>query len=203
VVDRWGNAVSLTQTHGSYFGCGVTIPGTGILLNNAMSRFDPRPGRPNSVGPGKRILHNMAPTLILRGGKPLYSLGLPGGRRIASVVAQYVLDLLDRGASPVDALWSAKVHTEACEPLLIEGERMSDEAWAAQENHYSEADFSLTSGKKRGWPPWTLSELEALGHQLRLVPNLGGTGHVLKISAAMKTVEGANGPFGWGHLAEG
>ena len=200
-ADRWGNVVALSQTHGSWFGCGVTIPGTGIILNNAMSRFDPRPGRPNSVGPGKRVLHNMAPTLVLRGGKALYSLGLPGGRMIPGVVAQYVMELLDRGAAPRDAIWSAKLHVEACEPVLLEGDRMTEDAFAAEENHYAEADFSLSGGKKRGWPPFTVQDLEARGHDMRFVPVLGGTGHVVRINTLLKLVEAANGPHGDGHIA--
>ena len=199
-ADKWGNLVALTQTHGTSFGCGVTIPGTGIILNNAMSRFDPRPGRPNSVSSGKRVLHNMAPALVLKGGKALYSLGLPGGRKIPSVVAQYVMELLDRGGAPLDAIWSAKLHAEACEPVLLEGDRMTEAAFAAEENHYAEADFSLAGGKKRGWPPFTAQDLEARGHDVRFVPVLGGTGHVVRINTLLKLVEAANGPYGDGHI---
>ncbi len=67
VVDRQRNMVSLTHTAVSLFGSRVVVPGTGILLSNGMMWFDPEPGKPNSVGPGKRALVNMVPALAFRG----------------------------------------------------------------------------------------------------------------------------------------
>ena len=76
-ADRAGNMVALTLTHGNTFGACVTVEGLGLILGHGMSRFNPRSGHPNSPGPGKRPLHNMCPTIVLRGGKAiLHSVGL-------------------------------------------------------------------------------------------------------------------------------
>src|SRR5690242_13242864 len=68
VVDRHGNMVALTQTLLSVFGSKVVLPSTGILMNNGIMWFDPRPGSPNSLAPGKRPLTNMCPAIASRDG---------------------------------------------------------------------------------------------------------------------------------------
>src|SRR5260370_38556953 len=80
-VDGEGMMVALTLTHGDALGAMVTVEGLGLMLGHGMARFDPRPGRPNSVGPGKRPLHNMCPTVVLKDGRAVLALGGPGGRR--------------------------------------------------------------------------------------------------------------------------
>src|SRR5439155_4032384 len=85
-VDAQGTMVALTLTHGNSFGAMVTVDGLGLVLGHGMSRFDPRPGRPNSPGPGKRPLHNMCPSIVTRDGKPVLALGATGGRRIVNTV---------------------------------------------------------------------------------------------------------------------
>jgi gamma-glutamyltranspeptidase / glutathione hydrolase len=96
-VDRAGNMVSLTQTLLSPFGSRIVSPSTGILLNNGVMWFDPRPGRPNSMAPGKRPLSNMCPVAAMRGGAPWLALGASGGRRILPAVLQISLMLADCG----------------------------------------------------------------------------------------------------------
>jgi gamma-glutamyltranspeptidase/glutathione hydrolase len=103
VIDREGMAVSTTQTLLSLWGSGVTIPGTGILMNNGMMWFDPEPGRPNSVGGGKKPLSNMAPAIVTRNGVALAALGASGGRRIMNCVAQLALNVIDRDLSMQEA----------------------------------------------------------------------------------------------------
>jgi gamma-glutamyltranspeptidase/glutathione hydrolase len=99
VVDREGNMVALNNTLLSRFGARVVLPKTGILLNNAINWFDPVPGRPNSLAPGKRPLCNMAPLVATRDGKPWFALGACGGRRIISAVTQLTAMLVDYSMS--------------------------------------------------------------------------------------------------------
>ncbi|PYM08056.1 MAG: gamma-glutamyltransferase, partial [Candidatus Rokuibacteriota bacterium] len=97
VVDRSRNMVSLTHTAVSLFGSRVVVPGTGMLLNNGMIWFDPEPGKPNSIAPGKRALVNMTPVLAFRRGRPYLTLGAPGGRKIVSAIPQVLATLVDTG----------------------------------------------------------------------------------------------------------
>jgi len=96
-IDRDHNMVSLTQTLLSRFGSKVTIPDTGVLLNNGMFWFDPEPGKANSIVGGKRPLSNMAPLLILKQGQPWVTVGASGGRRIIGAMTHITTDLLDFG----------------------------------------------------------------------------------------------------------
>ncbi|MBN9387529.1 MAG: gamma-glutamyltransferase [Chloroflexi bacterium] len=99
--DAEGNAVALTQTLNGYYGSGVAVPGTGIVLNNAMVLFDPRPGQVNSIAPGKRPLSSMAHFIAREpGGRNLALAGANGGRKIIDTVAQVLLNMLafDLGA---------------------------------------------------------------------------------------------------------
>jgi len=89
--------VSLTQTLTLVLGSGVTPPGTGVVLNDSMSLFDPRPGTVNSVAPGKRPASSMAHTIALQDGVPVLAVGAPGGRRIMDTCLQMVVDVVDYG----------------------------------------------------------------------------------------------------------
>jgi gamma-glutamyltranspeptidase/glutathione hydrolase len=112
--------VALTLTHGGYFGACITVEGFGLTLGHGMSRFDPRPGKPNSPGPGKRPLHNMCPCVVLRGGQPLYCLGAVGGRRIPNTVFNVLAHLIGRGAPLEDAVAAPRLHTEGDLNVLAE-----------------------------------------------------------------------------------
>jgi gamma-glutamyltranspeptidase/glutathione hydrolase len=118
VVDRERNMVALTHTAVSLFGARVVVPGTGILLNNGMIWFDPEPGKPNSVGPGKRALVNMTPLLAFKRGRPHLTLGAPGGRRIVSAVPQVFASLVDSGCSLQAAIEAPRLHDEGQGLLL-------------------------------------------------------------------------------------
>ena len=104
VVDRHGNAVALTQTLLSMFGSKVTLPQTGIVTNNAVMWFDPRPGNANSIKPGAVPLSNMCPTVIRRASGDVLALGASGGRRIMPAVMQLIAYLVDCGMSVEDAI---------------------------------------------------------------------------------------------------
>ena len=95
VIDRDGNMVALTQTLLSLFGSKVVLPQTGVLMNNAINWFDPRPGRPNSLRAAKRPLTNMLPVLGFAGEAPWLAIGASGGRRILPAILQLISFLAD------------------------------------------------------------------------------------------------------------
>ena len=118
VVDRDGRMVSLTTTLGGAFGSGVVAAGTGIMLGNVMTWFDPRPGHPNSISGGKRILSAIAPMLLLRDGAPYICTGAPGGRRIMSAMLHVVTNLVDWGLPPQQAVNAWRTHCEGPDLLV-------------------------------------------------------------------------------------
>ena len=105
VVDKWGNAVSVTTTINSWYGNKVVVDGAGFFLNNEMDDFASKPGTPNqfglvggianSVQPNKRMLSAMTPTIVLKDSKPFLVLGSPGGSTIITSVLQVVMNVLD------------------------------------------------------------------------------------------------------------
>src|SRR5207249_9223599 len=90
-VDRHGNMVALTLTHGGSFGAQVTVDGLGLTLGHGMSRFNPRPGHPNAPGPGKHPVENMCPSVVLREGVPVMATGAAGGVRIPNAVGDVLV----------------------------------------------------------------------------------------------------------------
>jgi gamma-glutamyltranspeptidase/glutathione hydrolase len=112
VADAGGNLVAATQTINSLFGSRAMVPGTGMLLNNTMALFDPHPGRVLSVAPGKRMTSSMAPTILLRDGRPVLALGLPGGIRIFASVLQAIVNVVDHGMSLQEAVEAPRVWTQ-------------------------------------------------------------------------------------------
>lgn len=119
-VDAAGTMVALTLTHGQLFGAQVAVEGLGLVLGHGMSRFDPKPGHPNSPGPGKRPLHNMCPTVVLRDGRPVMALGGRGGRRIPNSVFAVLVEALGRDRSLADAIAAPRLHTEGGLALTVE-----------------------------------------------------------------------------------
>lgn len=96
VVDKDGNMVALTQTINRFFGSGITVPGTGILLNNEIDDFSFSTNSKNIVDGGKRPLSSMTPTLVLdTEKKPYISIGSPGAARIIPTVAQVLSNIID------------------------------------------------------------------------------------------------------------
>jgi len=109
VIDRHGNMVALTQTLLSVFGSKVVLPSSGVLMNNGIMWFDPRPGSPNSIAPGKRALSNMCPLIVRRDGKPWFSIGASGGRKILPAVYQISSFLIDHGMTLEQAFHQPRI----------------------------------------------------------------------------------------------
>jgi gamma-glutamyltranspeptidase/glutathione hydrolase len=101
-VDAGGMMVSLTHTLGT--ASGVIAPGTGFMLNGGMNNYDPRPGRASSLAPGKRRFSTMSPTIVLKDGRPVATLGAPGGAWIGIAIAQVLLNMLDWGMGIQEAI---------------------------------------------------------------------------------------------------
>jgi gamma-glutamyltranspeptidase/glutathione hydrolase len=134
VVDRDGAMVALTNTLLSRFGSKVVAPSAGILLNNGMMWFDPRPGQPNAIAPCARPLANMCPLIATRDGRPEIALGAAGGRQIVPAVLQVLLNLTDMGLAPDAALHAARI--DASMPtILVDRRAASDVATAVSAHH--------------------------------------------------------------------
>lgn len=122
VMDRAGNAVALTKTINDFFGCGVTIAGAGILMNDDMDDFEPMPGSINSIEPGKRPLSSMSPTLVLDPmGRARLSIGSPGGLRIFASIAQIISNIIDSGMPLGAAINAPRLFQDRTGPLELEG----------------------------------------------------------------------------------
>ncbi len=145
VADREGCIVSATQTINSLLGARYMVPGTGMIPNNYLYVLDPRPGRANSMAPGKRVTSSMAPLIVLKGGRPRYALGLPGGLRIFTSALQALVNLIDHGMPLQQAVESPRLWTQGF-------------------------DLEL----EPGFDPGLAARLQALGHAVLPVPNVGG-----------------------------
>ena len=120
VVDGEGNLVTLTQTLLSLFGCRVTLPETGILMNNSINSFDPRPGGPNSIAPGKHPLSNMCPAIVERSDGFRFATGASGGRRILPAVAQLISFLVDCGMDMDTAFHHPRLDVSGTEVVTVD-----------------------------------------------------------------------------------
>jgi len=109
VVDRAGNLCSVTQTLLSVFGARVVSPSTGIPLNNGIMWFDPEPGKPNSLAPGKRCLGNYCPVVAETPDGRRFALGASGGRKILGTVLQMSSFMIDHGASLEEAFHRPRI----------------------------------------------------------------------------------------------
>ena len=129
VVDRYGNVVSYTSTIEQIAGSAIAVPAYGFLLNNELTDFDPAPPSsgapdPNLPAGGKRPRSSMAPTILLREGRPFIGVGSPGGSTIITTVLQILLDRLDFSMSLPDAIAGPRASqrntsTTTAEPAFI------------------------------------------------------------------------------------
>lgn len=157
VMDKDGNAVSLTYTLEYSYGSKMGSPELGFIFNNEMGDFNPQPGitksngqigtAPNLVAPEKRMLSSMTPTIVSKAGKPYLVIGSPGGRTIINTVFQTVLNVLEFNMRIDKAIEALKIHHQ----------------WLPDQIIYEK--FLLS--------PDTRKSLEAMGHTLRERNNLG------------------------------
>ena len=101
--------VAMTSTLMSLFGSKVMLPGSGVMLNNGMMWFDPRPNQPNSIAGGKRPLTNMSPIILKDGDRPWLAAGASGGRRILAAVSQVMSFIADFGMTPEQAAHQPRI----------------------------------------------------------------------------------------------
>ena len=138
IIDKEGNAVSVTTTLNNSFGSKVFVENSGFFLNNEMDDFSSKPGYPNffgvvgseanSIQPKKRMLSAMTPTIVLKNNKPHLILGSPGGPSIITSVFQTILNVLEYGMSVNDAVSSPRFHHQWYPDLIVmENEAYSDE----------------------------------------------------------------------------
>ena len=157
VVDKEGNAVSLTYTLEDSYGSQMGSNNLGFIFNNEMQDFNPVPGvttnfgqigsAPNLIAPEKRMLSSMTPTIVAKNGKPYLIIGSPGGRTIINTVFQTVLNVLAYDMQIDKAIETMKIHHQ----------------WLPDEIVYERFLMS----------PDTRAALQAMGHHLREVKNLG------------------------------
>ena len=122
VVDAEGNAVAVTTTINDWFGSRVTAEGLGFLMNDEMDDFSAKPGVPNSdgliqgaanaIGPGKRPLSSMTPTIVVREGKTVLVLGSPGSSKIITTVANVLMGVVDYGMNIQEAVNAPRFHNQ-------------------------------------------------------------------------------------------
>ena len=144
-ADAEGNVVSVTISQGLGFGSCVTVPGTGIILGHAMCRFDPRPGHVNSIAPRKRPLNNTACVIVQLPDRDV-AVGLPGGRRLISVMSRAAQLIVDRDFTGRQAATAPRMHVEITEPVEIH-------------NSVSEE---------------VIDELRAMGHEIKAIEHIAG-----------------------------
>ncbi|MCE9946558.1 MULTISPECIES: gamma-glutamyltransferase [Hafnia] len=165
IVDHNGNAVSTTYTINGRFGSVVIAPGTGFFLNDEMDDFTVKVGEQNMYGlvqgatnaiaPGKRPLSSMTPTLVTKDGKVFMVVGSPGGSRIITITLQTVLNVIDHGMAPQEAVDAPRIHHQ----------------WLPDEVYFEQRGLSPDTQKllqERGYKlveqtPWGAAELIMVG----------------------------------------
>jgi gamma-glutamyltranspeptidase / glutathione hydrolase len=184
-ADAEGNWVALTATVNTHFGSKVVIPGTGVVMNNEMDDFSAQPGvanyfglvggEANAIAPGKRPLSSMAPTIVLKDGKPILSVGAAGGPTIISAAVNIVVNVVDLGMDAQRAIDQPRFHHQ-WKPDELEVERTMNPA-------------VIADLKNRGHNVKTVGAI-AVAQAVGLAPDFGGF-----LGAADKRVDGT--ALGW------
>ena len=135
----------MTQTLLSIFGSKVMLPESGLLMNNGILWFDPEPGKPNSLAPGKRCLMNVCP-LIGAHGAGLFALGASGGRRIMPAVLQLASFLVDYGMSLEEAFHHPRIDASGGDTVIV------DDTLPAEVSTALAKRFTLVAGRRTVFP---------------------------------------------------
>jgi gamma-glutamyltranspeptidase/glutathione hydrolase len=171
VVDAEGNAVAVTTTLNDAFGSRVTAEGLGFLLNDEMDDFSAKPGVPNSdgliqgpanaIGPGKRPLSSMTPTIVVREGKTYLVLGSPGSSKIITTVANVLMGVVDYGMNIQEAVNAPRFHNQWLPDVLnVEQWFSPDTVHALQKMGYN-VEVGLHDGAAVS-PYWSDAECVAI-----------------------------------------
>jgi gamma-glutamyltranspeptidase/glutathione hydrolase len=134
VIDSSGAMVSLTNTLLSRFGSKVVAPSLGLLMNNGMMWFDPRPGHSNSIASSAIPLANMSPVITTRNGRPDIAIGAAGGRQIFPAIVQILSRIIDLGETPEMALHAPRIDASA-PSILVNRAAAPDTASAIATKH--------------------------------------------------------------------
>ncbi len=167
VVDAEGNAVAVTTTINDWFGSRVTAEGLGFLLNDEMDDFSAKPGVPNAdgliqgaanaIGPGKRPLSSMTPTIVARDGKTVLVLGSPGSSKIITTVANVLMGVVDYGMNIQEAVNAPRFHNQWLPDVLnVERWVSPDTVQALRKMGYNVQIGVYESGKV--YPYWSDAE---------------------------------------------
>ena len=181
VIDKDGNAVSVTTTINSSYGSSIVVEGAGFLLNNEMDDFSIKPGvqnqfgligkEANAIAPNKRMLSSMTPTIILKDNKPFLILGSPGGSMIITSVLQVILNIIDFKMDLFHAVSFPRIHHQYVPEVV-----------------YYE-DYALSED--------AIKKLEEYGHQLKK-RNYIGRINAIMVDEQNKFYFGMSDPRGYG-----
>lgn len=171
VVDADGNAVSVTTTINDWWGSRVTADGLGFLLNDEMDDFSSAPGVPNSdgliqgeanaIGPGKRPLSSMTPTIVAKDGKVFLVLGSPGSSKIITTVANVLMGVIDYGMNIQEAVNAPRFHNQWLPDVLNVEQWFSPDTVSTLKKMGYNVEFGLHEGANVT-PYWSDAECIAL-----------------------------------------
>ncbi len=171
VVDAEGNAVAVTTTINDWFGSRVTAEGLGFLMNDEMDDFSAKPGAPNSdgliqgaanaIGPGKRPLSSMTPTIVVHDGKTFLVLGSPGSSKIITTVANVLIGVVDYGMNIQEAVDAPRFHNQWLPDVLNVEQWFSPDTVQRLQTMGYNVEFGLHDGADVS-PYWSDAECIAV-----------------------------------------
>jgi gamma-glutamyltranspeptidase / glutathione hydrolase len=177
VVDADGNAVAVTTTINDWFGSRVTADGLGFLLNDEMDDFSAKPGVPNgdgliqsaanAIGPGKRPLSSMTPTIVVHDGKTVMVLGSPGSSKIITTVANVLMGVLDYGMNIQEAVNAPRFHHQWLPDVIMVEKWFSPDTVSLLERMGYKVQIGLRDGEHFS-PYWSDAECIAIDEKTGL-----------------------------------